>query len=1334
MIKANVLIVQDDGPGAARLKESLAAMGCTVCAAVSGGPAAMEQAAETSPDLALVDLGTGGEADTLELGAELLRRFDLPVIYLTDGKEEELLARAEAGNPSGFVLKPVVERQLRLTMKTALSFRERQREFSAEETRLKREVDASRNRNQVLENILDSISDAVVAIDGKGDYLVFNASAKRLFGPPVRGSALDRRSEKYGLFLPDRVSPFPDEELPMARALSGMHADDVEIFVSGSNAASEHLISVSARPLLNDGRQVIGAVCVSRDIGSEREAEAAKDQAIGEATDQLELMEAVLDHLHESVVLSDATNRILFMNRKAKQIRGLDPDSEIADLPLNERSKAYGVYFPDGKTPVPTYRLPLISAVRGEETGDLVLFIRNKGNAEGTYVGVRGIPLVDASGSVVKAGLLIGRDIGECGEALSRWAQIIGQGQEQPPFEFPRVPAAEENGEDAPIDPAAAQEGAQDATSEAGLEEIIAEMHHQTQLMESVYDNMSDGVIVADPQGSILFANKVTERIFGEWIIDPDFENWSEKFGVYYPGIKTPVPVEQLPLTRAMFGEETEEVELFVRNRKNTAGTYIAARGVPIFDASKTRVLAGLVFVRDVTGDRQARETLDRTTQEFRDQAKLMETVFEGMREGLVVVDTAGRVVLNNASAERIMGVGAIPVPPDQWTERYGIYLPDGETRPPVHEIPLVRAIHGETTDEAEYFVRNEKQTKGIYISASARPLKGAGDKIIGAVGIIREITKRKLAEAELENTVRKLRFQTQLSEVIFNSMNDGLIVADSEGKFTVFNKSAENIVGIGMIDRPPEQWTEEYGIFYPDQVTHVPMEEIPLVRTMRGEEVNEMELFIRNEKRPAGVHISVDGRPLHDDVAGHAGGVVVFRDVTAHRRAQDELDRTIRDLREHDELMETTFNSISEGIVVADEKGEFLYVNPAAEQITGMGATDTPPEEWARRYGSFYPDRQTPFESEDLPLLRAIFKQEETNDVDIFLRKEEKQDGVYIRVTGRPLRNDVGGVRGGVITFRDITEEMNAEEALARAFAQGRLEIVDTILHNIGNAINSVTVGIETVRHTLNEDRLLGRLRALARALEAHGDDWADYVANDPQGRQAMPFVIALAEDFTRQNEVLAKTVERVSDRADHIADIIRTQKAHGSPSMDRKDINLENALNAAVRVLQDSISKRDVRIDIDREDAPKEIRIQESQFHQMIVNLIKNALEAIDELAASEGLADAPRIGIGARVDGDFLNLEVSDNGIGFAAAEADRFFSAGYTTKEAGTGLGLHSVANFVVSLGGEIIPFSDGPGKGATMRVRLRLSSILSPPPPPYRISRRPGLKDYEWPGG
>ena len=78
----------------------------------------------------------------------------------------------------------------------------------------------------------------------------------------------------------------------------------------------------------------------------------------------------------------------------------------------------------------------------------------------------------------------------------------------------------------------------------------------------------------------------------------------------------------------------------------------------------------------------------------------------------------------------------------------------------------------------------------------------------------------------------------------------------------------------------------------------------------------------------------------------------------------------------------------------------------------------------------------------------------------------------------------------------------------------------MDTILHNIGNAINSVTIGIGTIHGHLVRNKLMGRLHALAAAVKTNQDDLAYYVKNDPQGKQVAPFVIALAEDFAKQNE----------------------------------------------------------------------------------------------------------------------------------------------------------------------------------------------------------------------
>lgn len=441
-------------------------------------------------------------------------------------------------------------------------------------------------------------------------------------------------------------------------------------------------------------------------------------------------------------------------------------------------------------------------------------------------------------------------------------------------------------------------------------------------------------------------------------------------------------------------------------------------------------------------------------------------------------------------------------------------------------------------------------------------------------------------------------------------------------------------------------------------------------------------------------------------------------------REAEGRLEQAAAEMQGRNQLLEAVVNSIGDGVIVVDEKGKSTIFNPGAKQILGDGIFEVSAERWPEHYDIFYPDGETHVPKEELPLVRAISRGESIDDQDLFVRCEHRPDGAYLRASARPLRDNAGSVRGGVLTFRDVTEHVMAQDALTQAFREGRLEIVDTILHNIGNAINSVTTGIETVHQNLADDRLLRRLRALADAVEAHRDDWIDYVKNDSQGQKVMPFLIALAEDFASRNEELAKTVGRVKDRANHIADIIRTQDMPSNLRVDRADVNLRTVFAEAVGVLEDSLGKRSVRIDIDCERAPKEIRIQRSRFHQMIVNLIKNSMEAIDDLTASGGLTEPPCIRLRAYVEGDFLKLEVSDNGIGIAGTNPRLLFAAGYTTKKSGTGLGLHSAANFTIGMGGQIRPLSEGTGKGATMLVTLPLSSVTVSTEPRSTVTSRP----------
>ena len=419
------------------------------------------------------------------------------------------------------------------------------------------------------------------------------------------------------------------------------------------------------------------------------------------------------------------------------------------------------------------------------------------------------------------------------------------------------------------------------------------------------------------------------------------------------------------------------------------------------------------------------------------------------------------------------------------------------------------------------------------------------------------------------------------------------------------------------------------------------------------------------------------------------------------------QLNSTVDQLQHQIQLMQAIFDSISDGVIVADENGGLTF-NPSAERIIGS-TLDALPDRWTEEYSIFYADQATPVPTEELPLVRAM-RGEATDEMEMFIRTAAKPEGVHISASGRPIRMP-GAVRGGVTVFRDVTEKVRAEEALAQAFAQGRLEVMDTILHNIGNAITSVAIGIGTLKEELEKNPLIERLSALSETVEGHAEDWGEYVQHDPQGRQVRPFLLALAGDFVEQNQELIRTVERVNSQTSHIVDIVRAQRGFDSKAMTNKDINLRQAISGAMRIVRDSFAGKGIQTHVDCAGAPEEIRVQESQFNQMLVNLLKNAMEAIEELSRSGGLRGQPRIEIRAYVRQDFLVLEVEDNGIGIDRKNLKAIFGAGYTTKRDGSGLGLHSAANFVTGSGGKIQPFSQGRGTGTTMRVELRLDSLL-----------------------
>ena len=693
-----------------------------------------------------------------------------------------------------------------------------------------------------------------------------------------------------------------------------------------------------------------------------------------------------------------------------------------------------------------------------------------------------------------------------------------------------------------------------------------------------------------------------------------------------------------------------------------------------------------------------------------------LSTILNSISDAVIATDNKGLITFMNPVAETLTGWEMEEVSGKPVTNLLNIYI--GNAGNLKKSTFLREALQkGSVTTEGlsspsevnhnTYLIA--KSGREIPIDYNITPIQDQTGNSTGIVITFRDITKYRTMEEQLNQTINELRQHTQLMKTVFDSMYDGIVVLSLTGHILFMNPRMQQIFGTEW-EIHASKWSETHGIFWHDKKTRVPIDQFLSTHISQGKAIRDQELFIRNTEQPEGLHVKGNLLPLFDENEEVVASVAVVHDITQDKIAAIQLEQTMQQLQNQVQLTDTIFNSISDGVIAADATGTFTIFNPSAEKILGIGQMDTTPDKWSDNYGFFFPDRITPFPADELPLARAL-KGEASDEVEMFVRNPEVPEGVFISVSGRPLQDEEGTEKGGVIVFRDVTHRVIAEEALTQAFAQGRLEIVETILHNIGNAINSVTVGVNVLQENLVGNQLIHRFSALADMVKAHQEDWGDYINDDPKGQQVLPFMIALAADFADQNKKVTETLERVSERVRHINDIIRTQKSANQPSMTRKNIDLQKAILSAVKLQQDSIDKRGIQLHVNCENAPQEIRIQESQFHQMLVNLFKNSIEAIDELIQSDKLNETPRIGVNAYTSGDFLCLDVTDNGIGIAQKNLKLIFTAGYTTKQSGTGLGLHSSANFVIGSGGKIYPLSEGIGKGTTMRIMLRCSSVI-----------------------
>jgi PAS domain S-box-containing protein len=137
------------------------------------------------------------------------------------------------------------------------------------------------------------------------------------------------------------------------------------------------------------------------------------------------------------------------------------------------------------------------------------------------------------------------------------------------------------------------------------------------------------------------------------------------------------------------------------------------------------------------------------------------------------------------------------------------------------------------------------------------------------------------------ERGVEELSPTSEILQSTFSNMGDAVIVADKEQKFLVFNPAARQMFGTGATATTAAEWSRQSGLYSPDKVTLCPPEQSPLARSIRGEQIDDVEMFVRNATTPNGMWIRISGRSLRDAKGEISGGVIVCRDITQRKKEE---------------------------------------------------------------------------------------------------------------------------------------------------------------------------------------------------------------------------------------------------------------------------------------------------------------------------------------------------------------------------------------------------------------------------------------------------------------
>ncbi|WP_027856389.1 ATP-binding protein [Marinobacterium jannaschii] len=400
---------------------------------------------------------------------------------------------------------------------------------------------------------------------------------------------------------------------------------------------------------------------------------------------------------------------------------------------------------------------------------------------------------------------------------------------------------------------------------------------------------------------------------------------------------------------------------------------------------------------------------------------------------------------------------------------------------------------------------------------------------------------------------------------------------------------------------------------------------------------------------------------------------------------SQVEVEAKNAELEEAKTFLDSVQGSMSDVLIVCDNQGVILEVNEALERVTGQKAEQLHGRSLTELVSERYRARLQIFDQQ----LRI----KPVRDCEVeLLAVDGSSHPMAMNCT--PRKNHRGRIVGMVLVGRPLGELHKAYNELNAAHAELKLAQEQLVQAEKMASLGRLVAG---VAHELNNpiSFVYGNMHALQR-YTARLVSYFDAVLEGRSREELQALRAELRIDKVVRD--LNSLVDGTMEGADRVREIVHDLRQFSSTQeAEKTEFDLTHVARSALHWITKE-SKRKIEV-IDRMPPHQMALGHTGQIHQVVVNLIQNASDAMAE-------SEHPRLGISAGETCDYCWLEVRDSGSGIPEAFLSRLFDPFFTTKPVGqgTGLGL-SISYGIVSEHGGELSINNHPDGGAVARLRL-----------------------------